>query len=147
MADIFGYTPNSCGRYPSNRRVASLLAIRSSPSSVAVPVSGSSKVARIFMKVDLPAPFGPISPNMPGGISSETPRRARTPPGYVLARLRMESTRSAPFSTSNEQSFRDWLDAAILLTRTISERLINSSHQFISWVLEAAFQIGGGLKC
>jgi hypothetical protein len=43
-------------------------------------VSGSINVARIFIKVDLLAPFGPSKPNIPGEISSETPRNARTPP-------------------------------------------------------------------
>src|ERR1700730_14115 len=91
MADIFGYTPNSWGRYPSRRRVASLSATRSSPSRFADPLSGSSSVARIFMSVDFPAPFGPSSPNIPGGISSEMPRKARTPPEYVFVRSRIES--------------------------------------------------------
>ena len=42
----------------------------------AVPLSGSSNVARIFMSVVLPAPFGPSSPNIPRGISRLTCLRA-----------------------------------------------------------------------
>jgi hypothetical protein len=41
--------------------------------------------------VDLPAPFGPSNPNIPGGISREIPRSARTPPGYVLVKFWIES--------------------------------------------------------
>src|SRR5512137_127937 len=33
------------------------------------PVSGSSSPARIFMKVDLPAPFGPVRPNRRPGAN------------------------------------------------------------------------------
>jgi hypothetical protein len=40
-------------------------------------VPGSRSVARIFIKVDLPTPFGPSKPNIPEEISSETPRNAR----------------------------------------------------------------------
>jgi hypothetical protein len=43
-------------------------------------LSGISAVAKIFINVDLPAPFGPSNPNIPGEISSETPHNARTPP-------------------------------------------------------------------
>src|SRR5262245_9767209 len=71
--------------------------MRSRPSRRAVPLSGSNSVARIFIKVDLPAPFGPIRPNMPTGISRETPRRARTFPGYVLASPWIESTGPTPW--------------------------------------------------
>src|SRR5205085_2330057 len=46
------------------------------------------------MSVDLPAPFGPSRPNIPGGISSETLRNARTPFAYVFESSLIESIRS-----------------------------------------------------
>ena len=52
----------------------------SMPSKVMAPESGSCRVAMVRISVDLPAPFGPSRPNMPGGISSETPFSALTPP-------------------------------------------------------------------
>ena len=47
--------------------------------SVAVPASAPCSVASVRISVDLPAPFGPRSPNMPGGIDSDTRSRAWTP--------------------------------------------------------------------
>ena len=41
-------------------------------SSVALPSSALWSVASVRISVDLPAPFGPSSPNMPAGIVSET---------------------------------------------------------------------------
>jgi hypothetical protein len=49
------------------------------PSSVAVPLSASCSVASVRIRLDLPAPFGPSSPNMPAGIVNDTSRSARTP--------------------------------------------------------------------
>ena len=45
------------------------------------PASGCCSVATVRMSDDLPAPFGPSSPNIPGGIDSATSSRARTPFG------------------------------------------------------------------
>ena len=45
------------------------------------PSSGSLRVATARISVVLPAPFGPRSPNIPGGIWRETSVSARTPPG------------------------------------------------------------------
>ena len=39
------------------------------------------------ISVDLPAPFGPSRPNMPGAMASETSSSARVPFGYVFDRL------------------------------------------------------------
>ena len=44
-----------------------------------VPLSGSCSVASMRISVDFPAPFGPSSPYMPGGIVSVTPLSACTP--------------------------------------------------------------------
>ena len=46
-----------------------------------MPASGSCSVAMMRISVDLPAPFGPSRPNMPGGIASETSSSARVPFG------------------------------------------------------------------
>ena len=46
-----------------------------------MPASGSCSVAIVRIRVDLPAPFGPSSPNMPGGIVSVTSFSACTPLG------------------------------------------------------------------
>ena len=54
-----------------------------------VPVSGSWSVAMVRMRVDLPAPLGPNSPNMPLGIERETSRSAWMPLAYVLERSRI----------------------------------------------------------
>src|SRR5579872_4420576 len=52
----------------------------SSPSNVILPLVDGSVPASTAMKVDLPAPFGPMSPViLPRGISSETPSTARIP--------------------------------------------------------------------
>ena len=43
--------------------------------------------------VDLPAPFGPSSPNTsPGSTSKSMPFTASTPPGYVFVRFRTSMT-------------------------------------------------------
>ena len=49
--------------------------------SAAVPESAPCSVASVRISVDLPAPLGPSSPNMPGGTVSETRSSAWTPPG------------------------------------------------------------------
>jgi hypothetical protein len=54
----------------------SLSVATSMPSKVTVPLSGSCSVAIVRISEDLPAPFGPSRPNMPGGTSSETSRNA-----------------------------------------------------------------------
>src|SRR5262245_48088631 len=66
----------------------------SSPSSVTCPEVASSRPARIFISVDLPAPLGPSRPNIPGGTSRLTPCSAVTGPGYTFTRSRMVSMRS-----------------------------------------------------
>ena len=66
--------------------------------NVIAPESASWSVAIVRMSVDLPAPFGPSSPNMPVGIVSDTSCRALTPLGYVLDRPSMRSSSMAsPF--------------------------------------------------
>src|SRR5438067_2855774 len=62
-----------------------------SPSAIE-PASASCSVAIVRINVDLPAPFGPSSPNMPVGIVSETSCSALTPFGYVLDRPSMRSS-------------------------------------------------------
>src|SRR5258708_27123512 len=52
----------------------------------AVPASASCNVASVRISVDLPAPLGPRSPNMPVGMVSDTPDSALTPFGYILDR-------------------------------------------------------------
>src|SRR5690349_12918447 len=63
----------------------------SCPSRAICPEVGSSRPARIFISVDLPAPFGPSRPNMPGGTSRVIPWRAVTGPGYTFTRSRIVS--------------------------------------------------------
>src|SRR6476620_10890993 len=70
-----------------------------SPSAIE-PESASCSVAIVRISVDLPAPFGPSSPNMPVGIVSETSCSALTPLGYVLDRPSMRSSSMAsPFGS------------------------------------------------
>src|SRR5690242_6274603 len=74
------------------RRTASASTTTSCPTTRAVPLVARDRVVRIFVVVDLPAPFGPSSPwTVPAGTVSVRPSRARTfgrprPPGYVLTR-------------------------------------------------------------
>ena len=49
--------------------------------SGSLPEVGICSVAMQRISVDLPAPFGPSNPNMPGGTSSETESSARVPFG------------------------------------------------------------------
>jgi hypothetical protein len=58
-------------------------ATTSMPSNRMLPLDGVCSVAIERISVDLPAPFGPRSPNMPAGISRLTESSARTPPGYT----------------------------------------------------------------
>src|SRR6185295_6393203 len=53
----------------------------------------------VRISVDLPAPFGPSSPNMPVGIASETSCSALTPLEYVLDRPSMRSSSMASLLT------------------------------------------------
>jgi hypothetical protein len=82
---ILGYLPQEFGVYPKmpaldlleplavmkgitdrkQRKESSFCSTRFRPYSWAVPASGSRRVARIFINVDLPAPLGPSSPNTP----------------------------------------------------------------------------------
>src|SRR5882757_4948421 len=46
----------------------------------------------VRIRVDLPAPFGPRRPYIPGGIVKETLSNARTPLGYALDRPSIRSS-------------------------------------------------------
>src|SRR5262245_41453329 len=70
------------------------------------PVVGTCSVATERISVDLPAPFGPSSPNMPGGTSRFTDSRARVPFGYVCERFSILSM-AAPRSAIRMQSVHD----------------------------------------
>src|SRR5271165_1134891 len=83
-AEIFGYTPNSCGKYPSTLRTSFFSASTSIPSRSIDPASGSCSVAMVRMSELFPAPFGPSSPNITFPIESETLLSALTPFEYVL---------------------------------------------------------------
>lgn len=48
------------------------------PSNETLPESGDCKVAMIRISVDLPAPFGPSSPKIPGGMARVTSSSAST---------------------------------------------------------------------
>src|SRR5437763_9738932 len=76
------------------------------PASHALPAVGAIVVVRIPTVVDLPAPFGPSSPNTsPGRTSKSIALTASTPPGYVLVNPR---TRMAS-SIASSWSHRGWL--------------------------------------
>src|SRR3954466_6735702 len=60
--------------------------------NVTLPESGSCSVARIRINVDLPAPLGPSSPNMPRGIVRDTSLSAVVPFAYVLESRSIFST-------------------------------------------------------
>ncbi len=76
-----GYTPNSCGRYPSILRISSFWVRTLMPSRSIEPVSASWSVATVRMSELLPAPFGPSRPNILLPIVRERLLRARTPFG------------------------------------------------------------------
>ncbi len=54
-----------------------------------LPVSGVCKVAMVRIKVDLPAPLGPSSPNIPVPIVRLRFLTALTPLSYSLERFAM----------------------------------------------------------
>src|SRR5262245_26579262 len=65
-------------------RTASPLRVTLQPASFAVPDVGTRSDARILMSVVLPAPFGPMRPNMsPASIDSDTSSSAHVEP-YIL---------------------------------------------------------------
>ena len=65
---------------PARPRLCGLQRVTSRPSSSTEPASGKSKPERTFTSVDLPAPFGPISPTTSCRRSSSvTSRSAWTP--------------------------------------------------------------------
>ena len=68
-----------------------------SPKSSKVPVVDVSTPARIFISVDLPAPFSPNSAvTAPARISKSTPRKAWVPPYvFVIARAVMTTPRAS----------------------------------------------------
>ena len=69
------------------------------PATTARPSSGRVSVVSTFTVVDLPAPFGPRSPNtVPASTEKPTPSSARTPFGYVFTRS--TASIAEPISTS-----------------------------------------------
>src|SRR5205814_4082751 len=73
--------PESCGTYPIARRTAFWSVRTSWPATDARPESGCVSVTSTRTVVDLPAPFGPISPNTsPSRTANDTPSSARTCP-------------------------------------------------------------------
>src|SRR5262249_9296217 len=80
----FGYTPKSCGRYPSTARNASGSLAISVSFHLTLPSVARVIVARMLINVVLPAPFGPNKPSTPGCKSSVKSRSAWTPPRYCL---------------------------------------------------------------
>ena len=67
---------------------------RSSPKARTVPASGDTKPLRTLKKVVLPAPFGPINPQVPAGKRRLTPSRGVTPPNLTV-RSAISITRAA----------------------------------------------------
>src|SRR5256885_9411279 len=85
----------------SRRRSRAASRATSWPSTVTLPESGVSRVARIDRSVVFPAPFGPSSPTMaPRGTVSDTPRSAAVRVGrnhpdlkvFVTSRASIAST-------------------------------------------------------
>src|SRR5260370_33919587 len=74
-------SPRLSGKIPEARFTASGSLRTSKPATEASPEVGSSNPVSIFIKVDLPAPFGPSSAQMaPEGISNDTRSTAVKPP-------------------------------------------------------------------
>src|SRR5207237_1776125 len=67
------------------------------------PVSGSWRVATMRIRVDLPAPLGPRSPNIPGAMARETSSSARVPFGYVLERFSMRRSMGLPEDLQSQE--------------------------------------------
>jgi hypothetical protein len=63
----------------------------SMPSHVILPSLARVMVARMLIRVVLPAPFGPSSPSTPGCSSRLKPRSAQVLPPYTLLTASMES--------------------------------------------------------
>src|SRR5262247_388569 len=81
--------PDFCATQPMARRTRSGSFNTSKPATRAEPESGLDKVLRIFIVVDLPAPFGPSSAKtVPASTVKLKPSSARTLPPYTLTRSR-----------------------------------------------------------
>ncbi len=78
-AVAIGSVPGRWATTPIARRTRSGSAATSIPATRAEPESAAARVERIFTVVDLPAPFGPRSPNtVPGAARKLNPRNALT---------------------------------------------------------------------
>ncbi len=66
VAVMSGGRQSCSGMYPVSARICSACCTVSSPRTLAVPLVGGSNPSRILISVDLPAPFAPIRPVIPG---------------------------------------------------------------------------------
>src|SRR5881397_2791080 len=85
----------------SRRRSRAASRATSWPSTVTLPESGVSRVARIDRSVVFPAPFGPSSPTMaPRGTVSDTPRSAAVRVGRSHPDLKVFVTSRASIAST-----------------------------------------------
>src|SRR5271169_1320328 len=82
---------------PAKARASGRACVMSCPAKTIVPVVGMVSPARQLKNVDLPAPFGPISPIMsPSSTARSAPRTARNSPNALETLVASSSTQSSP---------------------------------------------------
>src|ERR1700683_951505 len=70
------------------RRTVSRSVVTSCPATLAVPEVGSTRVHRILMVVDFPAPFGPRKPKVsPAATSKSMPATGSISPYFLVSSL------------------------------------------------------------
>ena len=83
-ADTSGGRQSFSGMYPTRARTCSPCAVGSIPSTVLRPAVGANNPSSVLINVDLPAPFAPTSPVIPGSISTVRSANAVTRSEYRL---------------------------------------------------------------
>src|SRR5579871_2278245 len=82
---------------PARARKSGGVNVTSAPANEIVPVVGMVSPARQLKKVDLPAPFGPISPMIsPSATDKSAPATARKLPNSLETFVASSSMRASP---------------------------------------------------
>src|SRR2546423_11250825 len=124
----------SCsGMYPTRPRTVSPSFAGSIPRTRTPPVVGAISPSRILMSVDLPAPFAPTSPTIPGSTSTVSASRAVTR-GYLLV--------NADISISATHR----LYVSMLRKRIRDRPLRGEPQQPVDQMVELAVEVGPGVS-
>src|SRR6516165_1931871 len=106
----------SCsGMYPVSVLIRSPLVVTSWPSVAAWPLVGGSRPSRILISVDLPAPFAPTSPVIPGGTATVRLSSAVTSRVYCLVSASVWMTAAAVPASAGPGPVRTGSDAVTVI--------------------------------